>query len=348
MANYLGVQCPVCSKRFAQADDIVVCPICGAPHHRECYAQRGECAFTQDHISGKEWRPPADENQPHEQGGENRETAKTCHRCGSVNPNEALFCQICGSSLTAGNSAYPHDQRMGGPGGWPGAGRGAPPNNQSYTYAPPYQPGKDYVDPYAGLNQSEKVGELSAKDVAMFVGPNHTYYLERFYQIEKHGRALQPNFAAAFLSFFFYFYRKMYKVGALMLVVFLLCMVPFFLFFWELSSEGLYQHSVAELLEVALESPRIILYVNMFQMTVFFNFIFNIVVSFSANRSYHRLAVTRIRETMQRHRHTNDYQVFLPRVGGVNRLGVVLLCVSLLVGFQVIGSALLFISSNLL
>lgn len=35
--------CPVCSKRFEKGDDIVTCPECGTPHHRECYKDFGGC-----------------------------------------------------------------------------------------------------------------------------------------------------------------------------------------------------------------------------------------------------------------------------------------------------------------
>ena len=35
--------CPVCSKRFEKGDDIVTCPECGTPHHRECYKELGGC-----------------------------------------------------------------------------------------------------------------------------------------------------------------------------------------------------------------------------------------------------------------------------------------------------------------
>ena len=31
LANYTGARCPVCNKRFTDNDDIVVCPVCGAP-----------------------------------------------------------------------------------------------------------------------------------------------------------------------------------------------------------------------------------------------------------------------------------------------------------------------------
>lgn len=35
--------CPVCSKHFEKGDDIVTCPECGTPHHRECYKDLGGC-----------------------------------------------------------------------------------------------------------------------------------------------------------------------------------------------------------------------------------------------------------------------------------------------------------------
>ena len=38
-------QCPVCNKTFQDGDDVVVCPECGAPHHRECYEQNGHCFY---------------------------------------------------------------------------------------------------------------------------------------------------------------------------------------------------------------------------------------------------------------------------------------------------------------
>ena len=351
MANYLGVKCPVCSKRYGQSDDIVVCPICGAPHHRECYAQSGECAFTQDHISGKEWRPPAEEAPPNGQSGESFESAKNCHRCGSANPSETLFCQICGSSLAACNSPHSQGSGISGTGGWSDAGRDGAPNNRAYTCNPPYRPVQNYSDPYASLNNNEKVGEISAKDIAIFVGPSHNYYLERFYQIEKYGRILQPNLAAAVLGFFYYFYRKMYKMGALMLAIFLICMVPFFMFSWVVMPEVLdmfYQTGRIPdppQMARAIDTARVNLYTSIFSMTAFFNFSLNIIVSLYANKIYHRLVVTKIRETMHEHRHTNEYQVFLPQVGGVNRLAVVLLGVLLFVGSNVIVAAMVFISN---
>lgn len=35
--------CPVCGNDFAEEDDVVFCPECGTPHHRECWNNTGHC-----------------------------------------------------------------------------------------------------------------------------------------------------------------------------------------------------------------------------------------------------------------------------------------------------------------
>ena len=42
MADYTGKKCTVCDRSFSRDDDIVVCPDCGTPYHRECYLEKGE------------------------------------------------------------------------------------------------------------------------------------------------------------------------------------------------------------------------------------------------------------------------------------------------------------------
>lgn len=53
--EFLDKLCPVCRKAFSQGDDIVVCPVCGAPHHRECYARENKCGVEEFHASGYVW-----------------------------------------------------------------------------------------------------------------------------------------------------------------------------------------------------------------------------------------------------------------------------------------------------
>ncbi|MCL1881321.1 MAG: hypothetical protein FWF76_04000 [Oscillospiraceae bacterium] len=43
MSKFTGWLCPACDNVFNEKDDVVVCPDCGTPHHRVCYAEMGEC-----------------------------------------------------------------------------------------------------------------------------------------------------------------------------------------------------------------------------------------------------------------------------------------------------------------
>lgn len=47
--------CPVCRARFTDKADVVVCPICGTPHHRVCYESKGHCGLENLHASGFVW-----------------------------------------------------------------------------------------------------------------------------------------------------------------------------------------------------------------------------------------------------------------------------------------------------
>ena len=48
--DYIGLKCPICGKPFTADDDIVVCPQCGAPYHRECYIKAGKCIYEDKHL----------------------------------------------------------------------------------------------------------------------------------------------------------------------------------------------------------------------------------------------------------------------------------------------------------
>ncbi len=47
--DYINKFCPACSNNFTEDDDIVVCPECGTPHHRECYLKEGKCFNFKSH-----------------------------------------------------------------------------------------------------------------------------------------------------------------------------------------------------------------------------------------------------------------------------------------------------------
>ena len=66
-----GIKCPVCNNEFQDGDDVVYCPDCGTPHHRECYKMAGHCVNAGLHKTGfvfddsgavKKEKPPVQNN----------------------------------------------------------------------------------------------------------------------------------------------------------------------------------------------------------------------------------------------------------------------------------------------
>lgn len=55
MSRFENKLCPVCRERFRDGDDIVVCPECGTPHHRECYLKNKKCGVSELHAGGFVW-----------------------------------------------------------------------------------------------------------------------------------------------------------------------------------------------------------------------------------------------------------------------------------------------------
>ena len=49
------ISCVRCKAYLFNEDDVVFCPVCGAPHHRECYKVLGHCALEELHGTEKEY-----------------------------------------------------------------------------------------------------------------------------------------------------------------------------------------------------------------------------------------------------------------------------------------------------
>ena len=47
--NETKISCALCNAYLFEEDDVVYCPVCGAPHHRECYNSIGHCALEDKH-----------------------------------------------------------------------------------------------------------------------------------------------------------------------------------------------------------------------------------------------------------------------------------------------------------
>lgn len=178
--RYTGDTCPVCNEEFKPDDIIVVCPICGTPHHRDCYKKNGECACNDRHNEGYRWEhisadvPPVPENAENTvppfntytaqaESNNSRDAASTVFWANRQNPFDAYPKELCDGVLT--------------------------------------------------------------EEAAEFVQMNAFKYLQNFFY-QKSGKKTF-NWAAFLFAPYWFFYRKMYKLGAIFLALLLVISVGF-------------------------------------------------------------------------------------------------------------------------
>ena len=94
--DFEGKKCVVCSAYLFPEDDVVFCPTCGAPHHRECYKNLGHCGLEELHGTENEYTDKKEEKSKpeniNEEGQEN-----VCGMCKKPLINDADFCPYCGT-----------------------------------------------------------------------------------------------------------------------------------------------------------------------------------------------------------------------------------------------------------
>ncbi|MDD4850820.1 MAG: RING finger protein [Gemmiger sp.] len=238
MANYKGSICPVCDKPFAEGDDIVVCPDCGTPYHRACWPAAG-CVHADKHGTGYEWKPDVTpDGLPNE---------LVCPNCGTHNPATAVACAHCGIPLPAPDAPVNAAPPKPGPiynrpnpntgeggagqpfGGTPFGGAGQPNGSQPGNQNGPTGGNTQAADAQAyrvELGPNDTIDGIRAKDWASYLGKSSLYYLLQFFRLEQTKRKIGVSFSAFFLGPIYFFYRKMWKEGAIFSVITLLLATP--------------------------------------------------------------------------------------------------------------------------
>lgn len=184
-----GQKCPVCKAYLFDDEDIVFCPTCGAPHHRDCYMKLGHCALEELHGTPEQYdankfaeeKKAAEE--PKEESAGN--AAYRCIRCGTELSENDMFCPVCRT---------PRMQQ--------GAGFG----------------GGAHIN--FGFNQTKWKGDtvieddVTLNDVAPLVAANIGRYSEKFIMLNKKHRS-SWNWVAFLFPSAWSFYRKNYVSGVL-------------------------------------------------------------------------------------------------------------------------------------
>ena len=211
MQNFLGNPCPYCGKNFESGDDIVVCPECGTPHHRDCYKEHSACANEEKHGENFEWKSAS---VPHvhkpEPVGTSAAEKVICSNCGTENSGNSRYCLSCGAPLS---EECPKDRR-----------------EISFEE---FQRERTRI--FAESFSSSFEG-VSAKEAAIYVRNNVGYFLPRFAAFSK-GAKFDTNFSAFIFSYFYLFYRKMYALGIAVFFATTLLSIPTFLLDFQMIQE---------------------------------------------------------------------------------------------------------------
>lgn len=242
-------KCPVCKKGFSPQDDIVICPECGTPHHRECYNKLDHCFNDDKHGSGFEYTaggksagqantapdtdaghyyvPPSERSADKEENGGRygKNDKKICPRCKASIEADAEFCSHCGARQDAGSSA-------GAPFGTPFVDL----NSNAYD------------------NDSRTVDGKSVSDVAAAVRTNAEKFIPKFIKNKK----ISWNWSAFIFGPYYLFFRKMYKHGVIFMALSLIARliingffskeIADYMSFFSSNAEALYTNPTQQLM----------------------------------------------------------------------------------------------------
>ena len=218
--EFTEYKCPVCDKQFKKGDDVVVCPECGTPHHRECYEKEGHCHFADRHGADFSFEKEQQEEAEQQAEQDAKDGVVLCKRCGAENPKEMFYCCSCGAPLYGddkNNPNFQHNQNNGQPNPNFNQNQGMPPFGVPFGQANPQMAAA--FDPMAGMKSDEPlVDDITAGEAAKFIGKNTPYYLRIFSFINKFKKS-RFNFSAFILSGIYFLYRKMYALGILFSVL---------------------------------------------------------------------------------------------------------------------------------
>ncbi len=201
MFFYEGLSCPHCQALFNETDDIVACPVCGAPHHRHCWTDGGGCACAEAHGTDEQWsreRASRADTAAHD-----ADDHVACPHCGNLNSPFAEICGGCGAPLDAKDWGEDNTNTHQAP---------PPPYNE-------YAPFHAQQTPCGGVSPDAVIEDETARDLAEVVRTNQPYYLPRFERMGKTGSKLSWNWAAFFIPSYWLLFRKQYLVGAAVLAL---------------------------------------------------------------------------------------------------------------------------------
>lgn len=285
MKDYRNMSCAACDKPFDGDSDIVICPECGAPHHRECWKAAGQCACADKHAEGYEWEPArivigstkkatVTETAAADNAAEDERV--TCPICGKETAKSEKYCERCGYYLA-------HDRE------------GAYAEDQFAEF-------EELFD----FDKSEPIEGVPAGDVKRFVGGMWMYYIPRFIRMSRRKGSLTFNFTAFLMHGLWFISRKMYAVGVLLTLL-----------MSGISCYQVYFYSVSE----NLTGERLLLFTSLYFLVSGIEFLVMILSGIFGNKMYMKFCAKKIKKINAKasamHATANEFNEAVEEEGGV-------------------------------
>ena len=329
--DFFKYKCPVCDEQFKKGDDIVVCPECGTPHHRECYDEKGKCFYDDKHSEDFSFDEVLNENNENEsvENDENQNNENViCPACGSENHKTMFFCTKCGYPINTQDKNKQDNNNS----------ENADKNtDQNFPpFGMPFDGNVQQInmvfDPMAGLKNEDNIGEnVTAGECAKFVGKNTPYFLRVFNNIKKFSNS-RFNFSAAIFSGTYFLYRKMYLIGCIITAIVLalnvfstfIMLTPAFAEITAVVEENAVNYSTMSLYTFDMNSHLFdglsqadkLLYFAPSAL-IFLDYIIMFTCGFTANRLYYKHCIKKVNK-IKNNTDKADLNQALESKGGVN------------------------------
>lgn len=169
---YNEKKCDGCAEIMHDSEDIVVCPECGTPQHRECYNKNNACVNAHLHAEDFDWRKA------------------------NIIPEEPKPVE------ESAGSAPMLDTESGIP-----------------DIPLPIFNAESIVIDNKTVSTNTEFNGIRIKDAVTYIQVNANRYIKKFIKNENRKNFLSWNWGAFFFSPAWFFYRKLYKAGAVFLTL---------------------------------------------------------------------------------------------------------------------------------
>lgn len=236
-----GDGCEICGRPFAEDDERVYCPDCGAPMHRLCYNMTHHCPYESEHTP-----------RPTVIGRTSVAAVKPlCDKCGKEldNGEEKVYCPVCGTPVHKScwelDPVCPNEDKHESGYDWdeehkPKAKPVAEPENNTASAFPfPDMQFESFSDMIMEkpLRTPDGEEELTCNGVKQaelihFLGMNNLStprFFSVFMNMANRGKVISVNLSAWFFMPFYHFYRRMMGPAVILTLMSFILTIPTFI-----------------------------------------------------------------------------------------------------------------------